>query len=105
MATRILLKKLRNTAGETLIESLVSLLIATLVLFFLATAVVTATNVNSTVENTDISFNYPNEQTAEHKKITVTIKDGSNIEVGKTTATQYTDDTGYYTYYKEETND
>lgn len=105
MAAHTFLRKLRNSAGETLIESLVSLLIATLVLFFLATAVVTATNVNSTVENTDISFNYPNEQTATHETITVTIKNGSNIEVGKTTATQYTDDTGYYTYYKEEAND
>ena len=105
MAAHTFLRKLHNSAGETLIESLVSLLIATLVLFFLATAVVTATNVNSTVENTDISFNYPNEQTATHETITVTIKDGSNIEVGKTTATQYTDDSGYYTYYKEEAND
>ena len=94
------MKKLRNKSGETLIETLVALLIAILVLGFLATSIVTATKINKKVETMESSFVYPDESTAESETINITIKDSNNLSVGTTTAKQYTDDTGNYTYYK-----
>ena len=105
MTSGNLSKKLHNTSGETLLETLVSLLIATVALFFLAGAVVTSTNINKQVESTDVSFNYPDEASAQSEKITVTLTDTSNNKVIATTnANKYTDETGYYSYY-EEAND
>ena len=92
--------KLRNTQGETLVETLVALLIATLVMLFLATSVVVATNINEKVSGTDISFNYATD-TSDAKEITVTLTDKNNKEVGSATANEYTDESGNYTYYKD----
>ena len=52
------MKKLQNRRGETLIETLTALLIATLVCLFLATAIVTGSRVNAKVRETDVSFQY-----------------------------------------------
>ena len=42
-----MMKKLRSRRGETLVETLVSLLIVVLCLSFLATAIVTAARINA----------------------------------------------------------
>ena len=52
------MKKLRDKRGETLIESLVSVLIAALAFAFLATAAVSAEKINAKTRNTDVSFRY-----------------------------------------------
>ena len=52
------MNKLKDKRGETLIESLVSVLIAALAFAFLATAAVSAEKINAKTRNTDISFRY-----------------------------------------------
>ena len=52
------MNKLRDNRGETLIESLVSILIAVLAFGILATSVVTAEKINAKTRNTDVMFRY-----------------------------------------------
>lgn len=52
------MNKLRDNRGETLIESLVSVLIAVLAFAVLATSVVTAEKSNAQTRNTDVMFRY-----------------------------------------------
>ncbi len=94
------MRKLISSRGETLVETLVALLIATVVLGALATSVVVATNVNTKVQQSDTSFVYPDESKGGTPiSIKITSDNGIN-SVGTGTATQYTDDSGQYTYYK-----
>ena len=58
------MNKLKDKRGETLIESLVSVLIAALAFAFLATAAVSAEKINAKTRNTDISFRYTTVGTA-----------------------------------------
>ena len=98
------MKKLFNNKGETLIETLSAMIVATLVVLFLAVSINSATRINKTVEETDTSFNFPTETDANREKITVTIENESNVEVSSEEVDSYTDDTGYYHYYKESGN-
>lgn len=52
------MNKLKDNRGETLIESLVSLLILTITFAFLAVASTTAARLNAKVRDTDVSFRY-----------------------------------------------
>ena len=52
------MNKLRNNRGETLIESLVSILIAVLAFGILATSVVMAEKINAKTRNTNVMFRY-----------------------------------------------
>ncbi|WP_419016124.1 type IV pilus modification PilV family protein [Dysosmobacter sp.] len=52
------MNKLRNNRGETLVESLVSILIAVLAFGILATSVVTAEKINAKTRNTNVMFRY-----------------------------------------------
>ena len=52
------MNKLRDNRGETLIESLVSILIAVLAFGILATSVVTAEKINAKTRNTNVMFHY-----------------------------------------------
>ena len=50
------MNRLKDNRGETLIESLVSLLILTMTFAFLAVASTTAARLNAKVRDTDVSF-------------------------------------------------
>ncbi len=52
------MKKLRDRSGETLVETLVSLLIITLSLAFLSTSLVTASQINKKLQGVDTSMTY-----------------------------------------------
>lgn len=52
------MKKLKQSRGETLVETLVSLLIAVLSFGILATSVVTAARINAKTRAADVSFRY-----------------------------------------------
>lgn len=52
------MKKLRSRRGETLVETLVSLLIVVLVMAFLATSIVAATRVNAKMRDADVAVRY-----------------------------------------------
>lgn len=57
------MNRLKDNRGETLIESLVSLLILTMTFAFLAVASTTAARLNAKVRDTDVSFRYVAEST------------------------------------------
>ena len=52
------MKKLKSTRGETLVETLVSLLIIVLTFAFLTTSAITAAKINAKVRQRDVSFRY-----------------------------------------------
>ena len=93
------MKKRRSKAGETLVETLVSVLIATLAFAFLSTAAVTAARINAAARE-DVSFRYTDKP---GETATVTAKgagSGTGQKTGGETVTLYTTDNGYvyYTY-------
>lgn len=55
------MNRLAGNRGETLIESLTSILIAALVFAFLSGAAVTAAKINAGTKSIDTSFHYSNE--------------------------------------------
>ena len=57
------MNRLKDNRGETLIESLVSLLILTMTFAVLAVASTTAARLNAKVRDTDVSFRYAAEST------------------------------------------
>ena len=91
------MKKRRSKAGETLVETLASVLIAALAFAFLSTAAVTAARINAAARE-DVSFRYNAE-----RKETVTVRaegahSGTGQKIGSEEVTLYTTDNGY-TYY------
>ncbi len=102
------MKKLRDKRGETLIESLVSVLIAALAFAFLATAAVSAEKINAKTRNTDVSFRYTSadptglaegEEKTEKAEGTVKLT-GSGTRESSGTVTLYTYN-GYHYYTAE----
>lgn len=96
------MKKRRSKAGETLVETLVSVLIAALAFAFLSTAAVTAARINAAARE-DVSFRY----NAERKEtVTVTAEgthSGTSQKTGSEEVTLYTTDNGYQ-YYTDTTS-
>lgn len=99
------MNKLKDKRGETLIESLVSVLIAALAFAFLATAAVSAEKINAKTRNTDISFRYTavgtvgaaDEKTTSEAAATVTLT-GSGTLTSSSSVKLYTyNDYHYYT--------
>ena len=98
------MNKLRNNRGETLIESLVSILIAVLAFGILATSVVTAEKINAKTRNTDVMFRYataPTEPTDPKNPPTVTLT-GKNGKSGSGTVLLY-ENNGYYYHSHDKT--
>ena len=87
------MNKLRNNRGETLVESLVSILIAVLAFGILATSVVTAEKINAKTRNTNVMFQYA---TTSKNSPTVTLT-GKNGKSGSGTVSLY-ENNGYYYY-------
>lgn len=91
------MKKRRSKAGETLVETLVSVLIAALAFAFLSTTAVTAARINAAARE-DVSFRY----NAERKEtVTVTAEgahSGTGQKTGREEVTLYTTDNGYRYY-------
>ena len=81
------MKKLQNRCGETLIETLTALLIATLVCLFLATAIVTGSRVNAKVRETDVSFQYAADGAAGNN-LTLTVTGNGGTPVSETITVQ-----------------
>lgn len=89
------MNKLKSERGETLIESLVSLLVAVLAFAFLAMAAVSAEKINAKTRSTDVSFHYA-ETGAESG---VSLKGEKYNREAKTGAVKLYENNGYY-YYK-----
>lgn len=88
-------KKLRAKQGETLLETLISILIIAMVFVFLSTAIVTAAKINAKARDADSSFRYEAESTGEK----VLIISGGGLS-GTIPVERYQHN-GYYYYDKK----
>lgn len=100
------MNKLRDNRGETLVESLVSILIAVLAFGILATSVVTAEKINAKTRNTDVMFQYatkPTDPTDPTNPPTVMLTgEGANGKTGSGPVSLY-ESNGYYYYSHDKT--
>lgn len=90
------MKKLQDRRGETLIETLAALLIATFVLLFLATAVATAFRLNARVRDTDTAFRYDAEA-GSTASVQIWSKD-TGIQYDAVAIEDYESENGYHYY-------
>mgnify|MGYP004697542289 CR=1 FL=1 len=93
------MNKLRDNRGETLVESLVSILIAVLAFGILATSVVTAEKINAKTRNTDVMFQYATKPTDPTNSPTVMLtgEGASGKKTGSGKVSLY-ENNGYYYY-------
>ena len=86
------MRKLRSRRGETLVETLVSLLIVVLVMAFLATSIVAATRVNAKMR--DVRYDGISEPAS------LTVSSGRGTSSFTVPVEKYTTENGYcyYTY-------
>lgn len=92
------MKKLCNQRGETLIETLSALLIATLVLLFLGSSIVAAARLNAATKTADRSFQYAQSSSG---RVTIEIT-GENEYSDHVTVDHYQTSDGYCYYQKQE---
>ena len=89
------MRKLRSRRGETLVETLVSLLIVVLVMAFLATSIVAATRVNAKMRDADVAVRDGISEPA-----SLTVSSGRGTSSFTVPVEKYTTENGYcyYTY-------
>lgn len=92
------MKKLRKNRGETLVETLAALLIAVLVLLFLASAIVGAARLNAAIQKTDVSFHYTG-AVRQERPLELEVSDSYTTQT--VTAAEYVDPNGYHYYTQE----
>ncbi len=90
------MKKLKSTRGETLVETLVSLLIIVLTFAFLTTSAITAAKINAKVRQRDVSFRYSDAQ--EQGEATLTLRGSGNDSLSGTAKVQLYEENGYLYY-------
>ena len=94
------MKKLRSARGETLVETLTALLVATLVLLFLSTSIAVASRINRQVRDADTSFRYPTEVATRAHFFDLTISDPDGFQTETIHVYEFQDDSGQYRYYR-----
>lgn len=92
-------KKISNTAGETIAETLVTMIILSMAVLMLAGAVVTSARVNKQADNTDTAFSTQNENISDKNvEITDSTKSGTDATIRITTEFHTTQNN--YKYYE-----
>ncbi len=95
-------KKWQDRRGETLVETLVSILIIVLTFVFLGTAAVSAAKINTKVRDTDVSFRYS--EAAAGSQYTLRLKSADGQRNGELPVQLYQqNDYLYYTAVQEDT--
>lgn len=89
------MKKLLQKRGETLVESLVSILLVTFIMLFLSTAIVAAARINRQLRDTDISYKSDQDRTASAGTLTV---EGDNQVTVTSPILVYESENGYVYY-------
>ena len=93
------MNKLRNSNGETLIETLCALLVVVLVFLLLTTSVAVASRLNDAVRDTDLSFHYSTAGRQEEALRLRLTREGDPDQY-PLEATEYEDKNGYVFYKK-----
>lgn len=91
--------KNRSIAGETIVESLVGMLIISLVFVFLVNAVLVSAHINSNVKNADVSYDLDNPLPLGSMAVLV---DGNMVDVDVYEASAQSGNTRYYYYERHE---
>lgn len=95
--------KLHSEAGETILETLVAVLIVTLSMMFLANAIVAAMNANTAIQNENVAFRSEDAVKVGDGAVTYSVEgtDLSKPSPKVTDVTVYkTNETEYYYYEK-----
>lgn len=95
---RSIQNRLQSSEGETIVETLVTMIILSLAVLMLTGAVVTAARVNAKADNTDTAFTVSGETTPESGTVTVT--DGSGATGAATWNVQVYKTENDYIYYE-----
>lgn len=90
-------KKIRATSGETIVETLVTMVILSLAVLMLAGAAVSSAKINSREDNTDTAFT-TDEQSRTEGSISVSV-DGESDKTATLDIHRYHTENGY-TYYE-----
>ena len=94
------MKKLTSARGETIIETLVSILVITVIFLCLSTAIVSAARVNASVRNADTAFRYSDIASRSSKTVSVTQK-GEASPKETFPVTDYATKNGYHYYQNQ----
>ncbi len=94
------MKKLRDTRGETLIETLCALLIATITLSFLATAILSSGKINAAVRD-KAGKNVVSYSTREKQENTLTVTIRGTTSTDSFQVAEYVYENGYRSYSYE----
>ena len=95
-----MLKRLKDIAGETLVETLIAVIVIVLALTMLAGAIVTAARVNSAAQSLGTAFNYSASADVEGTQSVTITHDSADPTTVEVTGRQTADDNKYQYYYK-----
>ena len=96
--------RLKDTSGETIVETLVTMVILSLAVIMLSGAVVTSARVNAKADNTDTAF-YVDEGQLTQESGVMTITDGSGAANAATLDVKvYKTENGYIYYEPQNRN-
>ena len=93
-------RKICSTAGETIAETLVTMIVLSLAVLMLAGAVVTSAKVNKKAENTDTAFKAADTSLIKNVVITYKTKGGTGAETRIEVPTNYYETENDYRYYE-----
>lgn len=92
-------KKLKSQSGETLVETLVAMLVISVSSVMLAGSIVTAARVNKNAKNLNVNFNLENVEIVNDVKVKVQHQSGSpTIITGEKLSAYKTADNVYFFY-------
>ena len=91
-------KRLADTQGETLVETLIAFLVIMLALAALAIAVVASARVNAAITPEETIFNFTNATPVE-STVSITHEQGATSVADRVSAYQTTEEKGSYLYY------
>ena len=95
------MNKIKSPAGESIAETLIALLIVSCGFILLATAVVAAAKVNTSIENTEVVFNISGQDS--QASSAVISHGGSAVSVSTSVdVTKYVTQNGYVYYLPKE---
>lgn len=91
--------RLKDTSGETIVETLVTMIILSLAVIMLSGAVVTSARVNAKADNTDTAFHVEEGQLTQESGV-MTITDGSGATNAATLDVNVYKTENDYIYYE-----
>lgn len=94
------MKQKRSIAGETMVESLLGMMIVALVFVFLVNAIATVARINDSVKNTDVSFDVSSAEKVSGLDVSVSV-DGNPVDVDVYELHAQTGETRYYYYERQ----